>query len=855
MPTGLPAREQLTEPISLEALLAVLLAVVWLAWLQFVVCTVIEVSSFVSDRGLPRPVPLSGRSQALARALVGTFLVGTSFLGTSGAANAVVAPAPERSAPVIQAVDGSGDREVAQEVAGAEDQAEAVEESRAPRARMVHVPGVPSSMTDVIGRKVAIVQPPDGAYHDNLWDIAERTMGDGRRWKEIYELNKGRKQPDGQQLVLGRLIQPGWVLIMPEDAKNVTRVQAAVEAPPATTPASPVEQGPAAPADEGASVSEAPLTPMASGGLLAAALLGALLAERRRRRGLANTAEELEAEVQLRIGADEERARRLDRALRGLAELCRTERLQLPQVYAVTVSSESVELHLAPRVETAPMPWAVQDEGSRWTLAADVDLPLEDGPAPYPALVCLGRDDDDRDVLLDLEALGGLVSLSGSDAVAREVTSALAVQLAFSPWSDDQVAHCYRLSPAAAQIAGSQMQVVDDVDALLASWSGQRRHRPAHDVLSGRLRRSDGETAHYLVLGEAPSPASVELLSDLTGENDRGVAVVSAVPVPSARWTLEVDEAGRLRVPLLDLEVQAVRITADTEQEVAALFAKARETAPVHAGDRVAVPRPPRAGEDDHWATAPARVGVLGDLAVRTTGQLDPARVQLATEVVVFLALQQSPVHPSVVAASVWPGGVTPEVRDATIARVRDWLGTDSAGNHLLREDEEGRLFLSDDVAVDWHAFCALALRARTSAPHEEIELLRRALQLVRGEFLTGRPSQRYAWLPRTRLERQSVDLVVDTAHRVVELSLPNDPGGAVAACRAGLRLAPASQVLWRDLVVSESQNPDGPGAPAVVAEMRRALAACGATPEAETEALVEELLPSGADPHGEAIA
>ncbi|QCX28292.1 bacterial transcriptional activator domain-containing protein [Nocardioides jishulii] len=866
IPTGLPTREQLTEPISLDALFSVLLAVLWLAWLQFVVCTVIEVNSFVSDRGLPQPVPLSGRSQALARALVGTFLVGTSFLASSGAASAVAAPAPERTAPVVQTVEaGSVDEASVQDVVESGNKADADADAEAdggqgndgPTLRMVHVPGVPSEMTDVIGRKVAIVQPPDGAYHDNLWDIAERTMGDGRRWKEIYELNKGRVQPDGKQLVLGRLIQPGWVLIMPEDARNVTRVQAAADTPAPATPAPPTEEAPAPPADEGGPLQEAPMTSLATGGLLAAALLGALLAERRRRRGLANTTEELEAEVQLRIGADEERARRLDLALRGLAELCRTERVQLPQVYAVTVSSEAVELHLAPRVETAPLPWTVQDDGARWTLAADVDLPVEDGPAPYPALVCLGRDDEGRDVLLDLEALGGLVSLSGSDAVAREVASALAVQLAFSPWSDDQVAHGYRLSPAAAQIAGEQMRVVDDVDGLLASWSGRRRHRPAHDVLSGRLRRSDGETAHYLVLGEAPTAASVELLSDLTGENDRGVAVVSAVPVQGARWTLEVDDAGRLRVPLLDLEVQAVRITADTEDEVAALFAKARESAPVHAGDRVAVPRPPRAGEDDHWATAAVRVGVLGDLATRTTGQLDPARVQLASEVVVFLALQQAPVHPSVVAASVWPGGVTPEVRDATIARVRDWLGTDPSGNHLLREDADGRLLLADDVAVDWHAFCALALRARTAPPAEELELLRRALQLVRGEFLSGRPSQRYAWLPRTRLERQSVDLVVDSAHRVVELSLPRDPAGAATACRAGLRLAPASQVLWRDLVVAESQNPGGPGAPAVVAEMRQELGRYGAALDAETEALVEELLPSGASahPHGEATA
>ena len=39
------------------------------------------------------------------------------------------------------------------------------------------------------------------------------TLGDGRRYKEIYELNKGLVQPDGRKLELARLIQPGWNLV------------------------------------------------------------------------------------------------------------------------------------------------------------------------------------------------------------------------------------------------------------------------------------------------------------------------------------------------------------------------------------------------------------------------------------------------------------------------------------------------------------------------------------------------------------------------------------------------------------------------------------------------------------------
>ena len=73
------------------------------------------------------------------------------------------------------------------------------------------------------GHKVYEVRAPAGRHHDSLWAIAERHLGDGRRYQEIYRLNEGRPQPDGRTLHLARLIQPGWRLVMPEDAIGVPR--------------------------------------------------------------------------------------------------------------------------------------------------------------------------------------------------------------------------------------------------------------------------------------------------------------------------------------------------------------------------------------------------------------------------------------------------------------------------------------------------------------------------------------------------------------------------------------------------------------------------------------------------------
>src|SRR5262249_59744343 len=66
--------------------------------------------------------------------------------------------------------------------------------------------------------KIYVVQPPEGRYHESLWEIAQNHLGEGRRHREIFELNAGRLQPDGSRLTIASLIRPGWILRMPRDA-------------------------------------------------------------------------------------------------------------------------------------------------------------------------------------------------------------------------------------------------------------------------------------------------------------------------------------------------------------------------------------------------------------------------------------------------------------------------------------------------------------------------------------------------------------------------------------------------------------------------------------------------------------
>ncbi|WP_251747534.1 LysM peptidoglycan-binding domain-containing protein [Frankia sp. AiPs1] len=68
--------------------------------------------------------------------------------------------------------------------------------------------------------KLYEVRPAEGRHHDTLWGIAERFLGDGLRYREIFDLNEGRTQPDGRTLSKPSLIHAGWVLLLPADAQG-----------------------------------------------------------------------------------------------------------------------------------------------------------------------------------------------------------------------------------------------------------------------------------------------------------------------------------------------------------------------------------------------------------------------------------------------------------------------------------------------------------------------------------------------------------------------------------------------------------------------------------------------------------
>ena len=326
---------------------------------------------------------------------------------------------------------------------------------------------------------------------DTLSGIALEQYGDATRYPEIFEASRSITQPGGAKLTDPDVIDVGWTLKVPTQA--APQIQAAApaapEAPaeqPQTTtpttaqpspPAPALPAAPAAPAPEAAAPStpaqsqsptpspatpetaaadhlqdESPWTARTSygvGALLAAGVIALLAArrrtqQRRRRPGQRMpmpTGAAAQVEQELRATADALSIETVDVALRSLARSCTEAGVALPAVRAARLTATQFDLYLAEPAEL-PEPWTGTADDTVWTLEVDNTAELEgtdisDIPAPYPALVTVGHDEEDGHVLLDLEFLGSIGVSGQDDAATREILAALAIELANSTWADD----------------------------------------------------------------------------------------------------------------------------------------------------------------------------------------------------------------------------------------------------------------------------------------------------------------------------------------------------------------------------------------------------------------------------------
>ncbi|RKN07894.1 hypothetical protein [Streptomyces radicis] len=851
LPSSAPSLDMLTDEISSDAFLKVLAVLVWVAWAQFTACVLVEAAAAISGVGIPRRVPGAGPSQLLARQLVGAVLLLTSAAasltpglsqlgpGGHGPGQANVVASAERIPGVVarSAPDGPGkmmdDRPAAGELGTLQSS-----ESGDPAAV---TPTAPADAT-----KFYRIQPPEGRHHDTLWGVAERHLDDGLRYREIFQLNKDRVQPDGSRLTEASLIRPGWILEMPADAHGGELVElpgqsdqlTAEEAaeieeyhetgggaplapqPPPEEPDEsdePEEDGPGRPlppsgggggtvpseerpeaevadSDGGLGLSEALLCAP----LLAAGLLVALGRTRRAalwqsaagalRRGVGDglapgTREAAAARDALLVGAAPRSVAFLDRALRHLAAALDADGKPLPPVYAAWLGESTLHLQLAAPAGRPPAPWGTSADETYWTIYEnDVPQGETSAEAPYPGLVSLGTRDQLR-LLLNLEAVPGAVAVTGEPHRRDAVLASLAAELATSGWSDRMTVTLVGFGDDLIPLAPTRVRHLADMTGLLEVMENETRLR---------MNRRTGAAAHLVLIGTPPTAEEAERLGALaTVSAQVGIGYVVAADkpgLPGTAWQFEITDEGRLREPVMGLELAAQQLPAAGRAAVVELFAGL--TRGGDAPDEERAPTP---------ATPEVAIRLMGAYEIAGLPEPEPERAEQLREALALLLLHREGVHPRVLGAALWPRGVTDDVREAFTGRLRAWLGP-----HLVAEPD-GRLTLAPTIGSDWDRLTALhhdtVVRGGRLAADERLRRLTEALTLARGPLLAER-RERYGWLVHEIVDAQYPLVVAELALTLAaEQRKAGDAQGAYTAIRTALASAPADERLWNELL------------------------------------------------------
>ncbi|GAA2707268.1 LysM peptidoglycan-binding domain-containing protein [Actinoplanes palleronii] len=393
-----------------------------------------------------------------------------------------------------------------------------------------------------------------------LYAIAKRVLGNGDRWQEIFDLNKGRKQPDGGALTDAAVITPGWYLILPPDAKG-EGVQTGEL--PATTPVAPSDAA-STPAETTAPAAAAPAKDSSSGALvwiivgvlLLAALAGGAWWFLRRRPTTTGGAPKAPkpgkpAEPAAAAPArtfDTAAAWTIDRALQVLVTGAEAAGRPTPSVYGVSLDESRIALRLAAPDEEPSEPWEALENGRVWQASLrDLQaLPASnDIASPCPRLVTLGTAGGVRE-LIDLGQATGLVSIQGDKAAARELVASWTEELSSSPWAGGVQVVAGDIRP---HLTGGERVTIRDAISLAEGEGADTAY-----TLRGGGSDTDRKLG-VLILGTTPGNRELERAQSLVNRADAAWVVIVLGQTRYDRWRFTVSPDGKLDTGALGLTV------------------------------------------------------------------------------------------------------------------------------------------------------------------------------------------------------------------------------------------------------------------------------------------------------------
>ncbi|MHA3700746.1 LysM peptidoglycan-binding domain-containing protein [Jatrophihabitans sp. YIM 134969] len=474
----------------------------------------------------------------------------------------------------------------------------------------------------------APVEPVTVRVDDTLSGIAEaHGLSD---WHRAWDASQGMAEPGGQTFDDPDLIRPGWIINVPTTATPtavppVARPAAPIppqQAPPTSSvpvvPAEPATQAPPMAAQRRASSPESTSSVHSSdrsmiafaggGALLAGLALAALVRYRRRQfrwrsagRAIAATPPHLvdvERQVLAAGGAAAGDVVWLTEALRSLVHaLSGQESVRLPDVVAVRMTDDVIELILTSPQQNPPEPWVADEPATRWSISRSDPLGYAVADqqyhfAPYPTLASVGYTSDGEHWMLDLERVSAM-SLSGDPQRCLGLARFLAAELAHNSWSEMLQVTLVGFGRELADINPDRLSHTEDfADAIgsLRRQLGSVRNvidSVGVDVLAGRLRNIAGDAwaPHVLLIAPHLAEDAVgleDLLAEMRGQRARTAVALVLAGAPDladgTRWQLTIDANGTLKIPALDIELTAQQIPADEAAGLAKLLALAAAT-------------------------------------------------------------------------------------------------------------------------------------------------------------------------------------------------------------------------------------------------------------------------------------
>jgi LysM repeat protein len=737
---------------------------------------------------------------------------------------------------------------------------------------------------------------------DTLSSIAERELGSASHWMEIFRANRGQLS-DPDELPVGvRLVLPtqqksaNTATSRHHDQHRPDRVAPEHEdraappveptAAPARTP-TPVESVPEVPTNTAPTADNSAVLLAGVGGLLAAGVISGLAWRRRLqlqarpqgRRIVHPPAPASAVEVGLGQRQRPLSLRTLDRGMRAIAAHCRNAGIAPPPLQLALVGETEIELRMSEPCPSAPVGFTVR--GRSWFLdQADVDylksVPgLSEAARLWPTLVTLGRDDHDRLVLADLEALGLLELQTDSGFATSDLLAAMIVELSFSPWADEMIITVVGDDRRLPEALGKHNVIhTDDCDGLLDRLEQraaiQREHR-RYEVLS--QHRIDPDLAdpwapEVVLVDRHLTDEQRERLSTLTlGKPNVTTAAVVIGPTLGTAWSLHGDASSTERRVVLEpvglsLSPQLLESTELTAVVDLIETTGSEDTTPAPWWTEVEVqPEPPpdnvtyldsrltwgtavtaeralimeaamEAGRTVHHPT----LQLLGPIELLgATGTVPPRAAKQCLEYCAWLLENPGRTAQAMVAAL----AVAEGTRRSNMSRLRSWLGSSPDGKAYLPDAYTGRITLLPAVSSDWQR---LQILTATGVNRASDAGLQAALELVRGAPLADAAPGQWHWAEELRTDMISCirDIGVELADRAL---LAGDLERARWAASRALVAAPGDELLLAVRIRTEHAAGNVPETERLTLQLAAQARTLGVDLDDETVMLLQQVM------------